>query len=83
MINGSVIRYLRTLVHPVVGSAVMSGVLLLIQREVAFGSAALELLALIVVGAVSYALYSVVAIRLLDYGIRADLNIVLSSFRSS
>lgn len=83
MIDGSVIRYLRTLAHPVVGSAVMSGVLLLIQREVAFPSAAVELLALIVVGAVSYALYSVVAIRLLDYGIRADLDTILRSFRSS
>jgi O-antigen/teichoic acid export membrane protein len=83
MIDGSAVRYLRTLLHPVVGSGIMSAALLFLQREVAFGSAAVELVVLITVGAVSYALYSGVAMKLFGYRIRTDLSVIMRSFRGS
>jgi len=82
MIDGSATRYLRNVVHPIVGSGVMSGALLLLQREVAFPSAGVELVTLIMVGGAVYLSYVRLAVTLFGYRIVDDLNAIVASLRT-
>jgi O-antigen/teichoic acid export membrane protein len=82
MIQGSVVRYLGNIIHPLVGSALMSLVLLFVARELPVKPPALELVALILLGAVTYSAYVGIAIFLFGYEIGDDLAGMVDSLRS-
>jgi len=82
MIDGSVRRYLRNLFHPMVGCGIMAGTLLLLERWVLFPAPLVELVVFVLVGAVTYFLYSYVAVRVLEYRIVDDLDTIKRSFEA-
>ena len=82
MVDGSVRRYLRNLFHPMVGCGIMAGTLLLLERWVLFPAPLVELVVFVLVGAVTYFLYSYVAVRVLEYRIVDDLDTIKRSFEA-
>lgn len=80
LIDGSVRRCLWNLVHPLVGSLLMAGTLLAVQATVSFPLALVELVSLIVLGAVTYLSYVSVAVTLFNYRISDDVTAVVQSF---
>jgi len=79
LIDGSVRRYLRNLMHPLAGSALMAGVLLGVRETVSFPLAIVELASLIILGAATYVAYARIAVSVFDYRIDDDFSAVAGS----
>lgn len=79
IIDGSVRRCVRNLTHPLVGSLVMTGVLLQVKQLVRFPIPAIELVSLILLGTAAYFIYARIAIQFLGYQIYDDISAVIDS----
>lgn len=79
MIDGSVRRCVRNLMHPFLGSLFMTGVLLQVEEVVSFPMAVVELVSLIALGMLTYFVYVRVAMRFFGYRIGDDLTAVAQS----
>lgn len=73
LIEGSTLRYLGNILHPLVGTAMMSGVLFGVTEIVEFQLAVIELVSLIVLGFLTYMVYMAIVVTVADYGIRDDI----------
>jgi len=82
LINASVDRCLRNLMHPILGSIHMAGLLLLVKDTILFPSEVIKLIFLIILGALTYLTYTQVAVSLFDYKIGSDFDEIVSSVRS-
>jgi len=80
MIDGSLWRYVRTVAHPLTGSAVMIGVLLGVKDVISFPGPAVELVLLIALGAITYTAYSLIAMSWFGYPVGDDISSVIDSF---
>jgi PST family polysaccharide transporter/lipopolysaccharide exporter len=81
LIDGSRMRYLRSISHPVTGSVLMVGVLLSLKHALSFPHPVIRFAFGVVIGAVAYALYTLASIAVFDYGIGDDLSIIIDAFR--
>ena len=79
LIEGSYLQYLRTVLPPAVGSVVMGVTVWYVQERLAVGSSVLELLVLVLVGGVTYVVYTGMAIQLFDYSIGNELRTIVRS----
>lgn len=79
LIDGTVLQFLRTLVHPVVGSSIMGAVVWMTQRNTMVDILFVKFFLLVATGVAVYALYTGVAIELFDYRIRDEFSTIRRS----
>lgn len=80
LIDGSARRFLRNLLHPLIGCGLMAGVLIAVRNTVPFPLAIVEFVTLIILGAITYLAYVRIATTFFGYRIGKDLDAIVSSF---
>lgn len=81
LIDSSIRRYLRSVAHPLIGTVMMSTVLLALGRTVPFHSALLKLVVSVTSGMTIYFLYIYFSISVFDYRLENDFRSILRSFK--
>lgn len=81
LIDGSIYRYLRNLIHPFIGTAIMTSVLFLLGNMIPSGFAAYELLSFILIGMITYFIYVGIATSVFNYRISDDIGAVVKTLK--
>jgi len=78
-IDGSIIRFIKTIIYPLSASSVMISILYFIDSVVGFKSAILEVVVYVLAGVIIYSLSIFFITRFFKYPILEDINKILKS----
>lgn len=79
-VEGSFSEFFGTLFYPAVGSILMAGSIWLFSQAVTSGVLVLDFVLFVLIGIAIYTLFTYVAVRSFDYGIRSDFRTIYKSF---